>query len=426
MKTQTQNKVEGYKMKQKNHSSRLILSLLFLAFACLAESPRVVSVKVEPRWPWNGLVDIAVDTAGVAGSLLYTFQLKGHDKDRNQEVAMRTLSLDGGKTFASYAEGKVEGQSGASVQKFTWDAAKDCPTLNTANFTVSVGVKVQSETYLVVDLSTGKSRYTNEAPDLSGDTCRTTELWLHWIPAGTFTMGSPEDELGRYSSEVQHEVTLTSGYWMGVFEVTQKQWSLLMGSNPSWYQGDTRPVEDVSYNDIRGEEQGAGWPTGGHAVDSGSFLGKLRSRTGLAFDLPTEAQWEYACRAGTATALNSGKNLTAEKECPNMAEVGRYWYNNSDGKGGYGEHTKVGSYLPNAWGLYDMHGTVCEWCLDWYGSYPSSALTDPQGAESGSYRVQRGGNWTDYAQYCRSADRSGSTPSYRDSTYYGFRVVLAP
>ena len=394
--------------------------LLFLAVACWAQ----VSVKVEPRWPWNGLVDITCNTTGVAG-MRYTFQLKGYDRERNQEVAMRTLSLDGGKTFASYADGKVEGRDGASIQRFTWDAAKDCPTLNTASFTVSVGVKVQSETYLVVDLSTGRSRHTNEAPNLSGDTCRTTELWLHWIPAGTFTMGSPEDELGRFDSEVQHEVTLTRGYWMGVFEVTQKQWSLIMGSNPSEYKGDTRPVEQVSYNDIRGKEKGAGWPTGGHEVDADSFLGKLRSMTGLAFDLPTEAQWEYACRAGTTTALNSGKNLTAEIGCPNMAEVGRYDGNLSDGKGGYGEHTKVGSYPPNAWGLYDMHGNVCEWCLDWNGGYPSTAVTDPQGVASGSYRVGRGGYWISLALFCRSANRDNYTPSLRDF-YIGFRVVFCP
>ena len=187
--------------------------LLCLALACLAEAPRVVSVKVEPRWPWNGLVDITCNMAGVEteGGMSYTFQLKGYDRDRDQEVAMRTLSLDGGKSFATYADGKVEGQGGASIQRFTWDAAKDCPMLNTTNFTVSVGMQVQLETYLVVDLSTGSSRYTNKAPDLSSDACRTTELWLHWIPAGIFTMGSPEDELWRFDDEAQHKVTLTQG-----------------------------------------------------------------------------------------------------------------------------------------------------------------------------------------------------------------------
>ena len=304
---------------------------------------------------------------------------------------------------------------------------------------VSCGNKKGGTTYMVVDLETGKAHYTNDAPDLSDDTCRTTQLWLRWIPAGTFTMGSPEDEEGRLSEEVQHQVTLTEGYWMGIFEVTQMQWKLVTGQNPSSYQGDTRPMENVSYINIRGEKKD--WPSDGHKVDADSFLGLLRSRTGLAFDLPTEAQWEYACRAGTTTALNSGKNLNnSYGECPNLAEVGRYNKNKSDGKGGYGEHTKVGSYLPNAWGLYDMHGNVEEWCLDYYDDYPMSnvsgalALTDPQGPELPKMnlkkgveinRVARGGFWNCNARDCRSATRIYSRPSIRYD-FFGFRVVLAP
>ena len=290
--------------------------------------------------------------------------------------------------------------------------------------------------YLVIDLSAGANaasypyRYTDEAPDLSDDTCRTTELWLRHIPAGTFVMGSPEDELGRDSGETQHQVTLTQDYYIGVFEVTQKQYELVMGSNPSDYKGDTRPVEKVSYNDLRGTsaEGGAGWPAKGHAVDAVSFFGKLRAKTGLLLDLPTEAQWEYACRAGTTTALNSGKNLTAtDHQCPNMAQVGRYSYNKSDGKGGYGEHTKVGSYLPNAWGLYDMHGNVYEWCLDWHNSsYGTAAVTDPAGPAAGSYRVLRGGSWGSSARVCRSANRFNYVYPPNSYNSLGFRVACWP
>jgi formylglycine-generating enzyme required for sulfatase activity len=286
-----------------------------------------------------------------------------------------------------------------------------------------------------INLETGSSDIVTTPPDLSDDACRTTELWLRWIPAGTFTMGSPEDELWRYSDERQHQVTLTSGYFIGLFEVTQKQWKLVMGGNPSYYKGDTRPVENVSYKDIRGSSLGAGWPSGGHAVDADSFLGKLRAKTGgLLFDLPTEAQWEYACRAGTTTALNSGKNLTDKFECPNMSEVGRYYLNRGDGKGGYSEHTKVGSYLANAWGVYDMHGNVYEWCLDWRGDYPTEQVSDPSGATSGSRRMLRGGYWNHnygYPERCRSACRFSRDPSYRYDTDrpldsrvdFGFRVV---
>ena len=174
---------------------------------------------------------------------------------------------------------------------------------------------------------------------------------------------------------------------------------------------------------------GAGWPKFGHAVDAASFMGRLRAKTGLTFDLPTEAQWEYACRAKTKTALNSGKNLTNPTgQDPAMDEVGRYQYNGSDGKGGYSlMHTKVGSYLPNAWGLYDMHGNVQEWCLDWWYNegYGTSAVVDPCGPETGTLRVLRGGSWKRIAQFCRSAFKDGDW-SWNAYELYGFRIVCLP
>ena len=287
--------------------------------------------------------------------------------------------------------------------------------------------------YLVVDLSGGPNAesypvmYSKAGPDLSDDTCRTTQLWLRRIPKGTFVMGSPEGEGGRGKNEIQHEVTLTQDYYMGVFECTQRQWQLVMGINPSNYQGNCRPVECVSYNEIRGEEEGAGWPYH-QRVDATSFMGKLRSKTGWAFDLPTEAQWEYACRAETTTALNSGKNLTSLGQDAAMDEVGRYHYNQSDGKGGYtSKHTKVGSYLPNAWGLYDMHGNIGEWCLDWYGSYGTASVEDPVGPTTGSDRVYRGGNWNCIAGICRSASLGRCHPSGNNNDdCRGFRVACLP
>ena len=316
----------------------------------------------------------------------------------------------------------------------TLEPGKGCQ-IYTANEGTLTFPKVDEENalYAVVDLSGGPDaasypmRYTNTSPNLDDDTCRTTELWLRRIPKGTFIMGSPEGEVGRWY-EKQHQVTLTQDFYIGVFECTQKQWELVMGGdNPAIYEGDCRPVARVSYNMIRGssETAGAGWPTYGHAVDASSFMGKLQTKTGLTFDLPTEAQWEYACRAGTTTALNSGKNLTSTDQDVNMDEVGRYYFNQSDGKGGYSQHTKVGSYLPNAWGLYDMHGNVEEWCLDWYlyGSYGTEALVDPQGPDTGSYRVVRGGYWSDYAQNCRSAHRYHTS---HGSDGNGFRVLCLP
>ena len=285
--------------------------------------------------------------------------------------------------------------------------------------------------YVVVDLSDGPEadnypvRYSAEGPDLNNDTCRTTELWLRRIPKGTFMMGSPEEEIGHYSDETSHEVTLSQDFYIGVFECTQKQWELVMGDNPSYYKGGNRPVEYVSYNMIRGTgtEAGAGWPTYGHAVDTTSFMGKLQSKTGLAFDLPTEAQWEYACRAGTTTALNSDMNLTnLFGRDAATDDVGRYAFNINDGKGGCSTHTKVGSYEPNLYGLFDMHGNVWEWCLDWYGDYGTAATANPSGADLGWLRLLRGGGWDSYATNCRSACRGYYYSSYYDESN-GFRVA---
>lgn len=402
------------------------LALLSFLFSCLAlfaaETARVTNLTATPRTPWNGLVDITYSLECDTPDAAMAVSFQGFDYDRNESVPMTALTGDG-------AGGELL-QSGGPYH-IVWDSANDWPEGHSSEFTVTATAEVKETTplYFVVNLDTGAVTSSTTGPDLSDDTCRTTELWLRRIPKGTFTMGSPVGEVGRESDETQHQVTLTEDFYIGVFEITQKQYSLIYGSNPSSYKGDTRPVESVSYNTIRGtgSTAGAGWPTYGHAVDSGSFLGKLRAKTGKTFDLPTETQWEYACRAGTTTALNTGKNLTSTDKDSAMAEAGRYNYNQNDGKGGYSSsHTKVGSYLPNAWGLYDMHGNVWEWCLDWYKSdLGSSAVTDPKGPSSGSYRVMRGGSWYSSAQDCRSGNRYSYNPSYSSSTY-GFRVVLLP
>ena len=404
---------------------RVLLSVLVLALVTLSlrAEVKVTEVEVKPRWPWNGLVDVTysiecdeVDDAGKPTNVYVDFT--GYDQDRDRTVRMRSLTGDG-------ADAPVHAGGPYAV---TWDAGADEPSINVAAFLVKVHAMAGLGTYMVVDLTTGAVRYSAEAPDPSDDTCRTTELWLRQIPAGTFTMGSPEDELGRWSDETQHEVTITQMFYIGVFECTQKQYNLITGDNPSYYQGETRPVEQVSYDMIRGTSAtaGAGWPSYGHAVDADSFFGKLQSLAGLVFDLPTEAEWEYSCRAGTTTALNSGKNLASTDQDANMAEVGRCDYNIYDGKGGYSEHTKVGSYLPNAWGLYDMHGNICEWCLDWYGSYPASAVEDPAGSSTGSYRVLRGGSCYSIARHCRSAYRVNYFPSDYGCDNFGFRVACWP
>jgi len=227
------------------------------------------------------------------------------------------------------------------------------------------------------------------------------KLELVWIPPGEFIMGSPESESGRDSDESpQHSVRIAKGFWVGKYEVTQVQWQQVMGSNPSCFKGNNNPVERVSWNDCQ------------------EFLQKMSRITGKSFRLPTEAEWEYTCRAGTTSDLNSGKELTNIDSCPNLDQVAWYVTNS-----GYKPHP-VGKKNPNAWGLYDMHGNVWEWCQDWKGSYASGTQTDPQGPSSGSDRILRGGTWIFYAKNCRSAYRGGLAPGFC-TNFIGFRIVMS-
>ncbi len=285
-------------------------------------------------------------------------------------------------------------------------------------------------TYLVIDLESLTVERLADVPAGGWtDAHKTTKLVLRRIPAGQFTMGAPSAELFRESNETQHAVTISADFFIGVFEVTQRQWELVMGTKPGYFTNAaayaTRPVEKVSYTMIRGNAAG---------VNATSFMGTLRAKlagvTDLEFDLPTEAQWEYACRAGTTTSLNSGKEVTNNPSgaCPNLAEVARYMYTGGYVNGKAAGATadadegtaKVGSLPPNAWGLYDMHGNVAEWCLDYLGTYPATSV-DPKGATSGSNRVLRGGSWFQNAKKARSAARDGLSANTAQ-IYSGLRV----
>jgi len=267
-----------------------------------------------------------------------------------------------------------------------------------------------------------------------------------WIPCGTFTMGSPDSEPARSSAEgPQTRVTISRGFWMGRYEVTQGEFLAVMGNNPSYFNGVrqdglwdpscgcyrnrdygidlNRPVEQVSWNDavaycaaLTTRERNAG-----------------RLPAGYVYRLPTEAEWEYACRARTTTAFHYGPalrsgmaNFQGSREYPPCLGDAFPWgcYNPS---GTYlGRTTTVGSYASNAWGLYDMHGNVSEWCSDWLARLPGGSVTDPQGLPSGSQRVIRGGYLGSIALSCRSASRGGYYPDLEGIRFYGFRVVLAP
>ena len=225
------------------------------------------------------------------------------------------------------------------------------------------------------------------------------------IPAGTFTMGSPSDERGRASKEEQHVVTITEAFYLGKYEVTQTQWESVMGSNParssSYGVGDDNPVHYVSWDDCQ------------------TFIENLNGTGQGTFRLPTEAEWEYACRAGTDTRFSFGDALGCDDSCGFCDLQNQYmvWCGNAnDGS------EAVGSKLPNPWGLYGMHGNLFEWCSDWYGSYPSGPQVDPQGGLSkGSDRVLRDGYWRSHALFCRSAHRGSASP---DDRHYGIGLRL--
>ncbi len=225
-----------------------------------------------------------------------------------------------------------------------------------------------------------------------------------YVGSGEFMMGSPTSEDGRYDDETQHQVTLTKGFWLGKYEVTQEQWQSVMGENPSYFKGARNPVENVSWEDCQ------------------KFIEKVNARLNCGARLPTEAEWEYACRAGTTTAYFWGNALNGDKaNCD-----GNYPCGNTQ-KGRFLQRTtQVGSYDANPWGFYDMHGNVYEWCYDWYDKdyYKNSPTDDPQGPSSGGNRVLRGGCWYGDARNCRSARRFWGRPG-DCSDYYGFRLCCS-
>ncbi|MBP5628205.1 formylglycine-generating enzyme family protein [bacterium] len=322
-------------------------------------------------------------------------------------------------------DGASEIVLGAGIHKVVW--IPDTDHTNLIGFTeyrVEYEDVTDKADYLVLDIADNKMRTSTTGPDLNYATCRTQEVWFKRIEPGTFTMGSPSYEKGHSGSETEHQVKLRKAYYMAVFETTQGQYKGITEKNPAKYFGETRPVEQISYDDLRGSKKGANWPAD-REVDKKSFFGKLMAKAGNLYDLPTEAQWEYACRAGKTTALNNGTNLSSENEDENLNKLGRYSYNTNDGKGYYEEHTDVGSYLPNDWGLYDCHGNVTEWCLDWYAdNLGSDPVKEPKGPDTGNFRVIRGGSYTDAAKYCRCAARMFYN-SAGGFYYNGFRFFLS-
>lgn len=225
---------------------------------------------------------------------------------------------------------------------------------------------------------------------------------LRWIVPDSFMMGSPDDEKGRYEDEELHPVTFAHGFWLADTPTTQALWQAVMGDNPSHFKGESLPVEQASWDDVQ------------------TFIKRFNAlNADLQIRLPTEAEWEYACRAGTQTAFSWGGDISlAQANYRGTWDDWEKW-----GEGAKQATTPVKSYPANAWGLHDMYGNVWEWCQDWYGGYPTGLQLDPSGADTGGLRVLRGGSWFDFGRLYRSAYRGRGTPDVR-YYYVGFRFAL--
>ena len=364
-------------------------------------APTVSDVVARQRYPWNGMVDIDYTITGDASGCV-------------AEITVE--DLQGGKTYTPTKFLSVlpttEGR-----HRVTWSTEAEGVTIISTNVAVTVALispgssESEDDLCYVVDLSGGPTAESYPVSTMRAspttvwsDEYKTTKLVLRRVEAGDV----PTHDGCR----------ITQPLYIGVFEVTAAQWDLVMSSSANPEATDKRAKNYVSYNMIRGDSLGAGWPSSS-AVDATSFLGKLRNKTGLALDLPTEAQWEYACRAGTTSQYNNGGNSEAD-----LRTIGRYSGNQNDGRGGYSGVTTVGSYAPNAWGLYDMHGNVVEWCLDWHASSGALSGPDPKGAVSGSFRVFRGGGYNYGAGNCTSSYRYYYAPSF-DTRHLGFRLACS-
>jgi len=417
--------------------------LLLIAFMCpvaaaFAAPLEVTDVSARQRWPWNGLVDMDFKIGG--DSVADLFRVEVH-----ATYAGGTKKIIG----STYLDEPLRGHG---WNRLTWDFGADCPETKIDDMQIAVVATPISraqmdaqDVYMVIDLSSGPNssrypvRYTTTAPTLvptndlvacAADPNRTTKLWLKRMKAGKFPFGGTTTNKG-----VGYFEASLSPYYIGIFELTQKQWYLVKGDWPSAYSNETyraaRPVEQINYEDVIGHNN---WPDD-RIVAANSFVGRMRARTGIAtLNLPTECQWEYACRAGTRTSASAG--LT----------TGRY----SDNSGTYSDLSSgpnsgtalVGSYNANAWGLYDCFGNVMEMCLDAFKSSSDLAtfyeydgttpIEDPIGPPTYSparYHATRGGSFynsggrsSDYDRFYCNNDSVTGTRDYR----IGMRVAVSP
>ncbi len=429
-------------------SLRKILSVgLSLGLAALTSqaAPQVSDVRMVPR-PDSYTVDIYYRLTG--GDAYITVSI-----ETNSLTAPAWSGVKIPDRHVTRLVGDVSAlieADEANMKHIVWNAGEDWPGQSVAEARAKVAAWSPDNPprYLVLDL--GYAFYTNRVRvlaypsaealpygGLSNDVYRSNLLVLRRIDKGTFWMGSPSSEVWHQFNEDWHEVTLTNDFYIGVFEVTQGQWVRVLNTSPSGnlnssgqYDKPLRPVENVTYDMIRGGT----WPQAGDTVATNTFVGALRQKTGLRFDLPTEAQWEYACRAGTQTALHNGLPLlTTSALDTNRLPIAWDAFNSGATLGvndpNTRRHHRVGEKQPNAWGLYDMIGNVNENVRDWYTNYlGTAAVTEPSGPTTRTWgsgnndgRVRKGGAY-DGQRDPRSGYRMYTSQSFS----IGFRLAFVP
>jgi hypothetical protein len=396
----------------------ILLVTTCLALSAVAE-PAVNDVTVRQRWPWSRLVDIDYVLTG----------------DPNERADVAVTAKDGPATLELPAASLSGDRYGVAPgrRRIVWDPAMTVYTNNQmlTQFNVTLTLN-RVPLYMIVDLTLAPGaedqiQYVYEADlhagawgpaatnpvagvesviwtGVTNAVYKTDKLVLRRIQAGAFGMGG----------NASLSVTMTKDFYAGVFEVTQRQWFLIRGTDPAEFKNPAGPVAFMTYEHLRGTaaQGGGGWPTN-DAVYGASFVGQIRAHTDVALELPTEAKWEYFCRAGTSADYNGGVTGTATSQ---LNQLG-WWDNNAQNM----TH-EVGLKLPNAWGLYDTHGNVWEWCLDWHADTLDGGI-DPKGPVSGTTRVLRGGSWQSGDQNCRAHTRHiAREPAYRSQSL-GFRLV---
>lgn len=390
--------ISGVTMEQPTHSRRVTIGYT------LANASAVVTLDVQTNRTGAATADEA-DWVSIGGE---NIRFATGDVWKKVEAGTRTITWRADQSWRGH---KVDAAR-AVVTAWSLDNPPDYMVVN-----LSDSALANSETYYPAEGYLPGGLLDN--PDY-----RTTKLVMRKIPAKgvTWTMGSAESEIGRdgSGSEAPHDVTLDANYYIGVFPVTQAQCLRFMTKKFDFaVEGTMRPAGNVNYTEI-----------------TDTFLNLLNTKTGLSFALPSEAQWEFACRAGNGSGYwGDGSPILTDGEDANLARLGRTIYNGGQVKGADGSYTYpsstvgpengpsiVGSYAPNAWGLYDMHGNVWEWCRDWYKTDITS-LNGAVNEDAGTLRVRRGGSFNSNAKPCRAAYRGSRDPS-KDSADGGFRLAL--